>query len=108
MYVLDWRTVSALTGGLFWRLFPELRSNEGNKYQNNTRVSTETARHESTYIILCLTRLNESINDDKNDDLYASSPIARSVFILLMTSQLIADDVTIARQLWRDHVNNDI
>ena len=41
MYVLAWRTVYnyALTGGLFWCLFPELRSNEGNKHQNNTRVS---------------------------------------------------------------------
>ena len=25
-----------------------------------------------------------------------------------MTSRSIADDVTITRQLWRDHVNNDI
>ena len=50
--------------GLFWCLFLELRSNEGNKYQNNTRVGTETVRHESTYIILFLTRHNKSINDD--------------------------------------------
>ena len=28
-------------------------------YQNNTRVSAETVRHESTYIILFLTRHNE-------------------------------------------------
>ena len=97
------------TRGLFWCLFPELRSNEGNKHQNNTRVSTEIVRHESTYIILFLTRHNESIIDDKNDDFYTSSPcLTRSVFDLLITSQSIADDVTMARQLWRDHVNNDI
>ena len=60
MYVLEWRIVSALTRGLFWCLFPELQSNEGNKYQNNTRVSAEMVRHESTYIILFLTRHNES------------------------------------------------
>ena len=37
---------------------------------------------------------------DKNDDLYMSSPcLTRSVFILLMTSQSIADDVVITRQL---------
>ena len=65
MYVLEWRTVSALTRGLFLCLFPELRSNEENKYKHNTRVSTETVRHESTYIILFLTRHNESIYDDK-------------------------------------------
>ena len=40
MYVLVWQTVYALKRGLFWCLFPELRSNEGNKHQNNTRVST--------------------------------------------------------------------
>ena len=28
MYVLEWWTVSALTRGLFWYLFPELRSND--------------------------------------------------------------------------------
>ena len=108
MYVLEWRTISALTRGLFWCLFPELRSNEGNKYQNNTRVSTETVRHESKYIILFLTRHNESIND-KNDDLYTSSPcLTRSVFVLQMTSQSIADDVIVTGQLWRDHVKSDI
>ena len=95
--------------GLFWWLFPELRSNEGNKYQNNTRVSAETVRHESTYIILFLTRHNESINDYKNEELYTSSPcLIRSVFVLLMTSQSTADDVTMTTQLWRDHVNSDI
>ena len=40
-----------------------------NKLQNNTGVSTETVRHESTYIILFLTWHNKSINDDKNNDL---------------------------------------
>ena len=108
MYVLEWRTASALTIGLFWCLFPELRSNEGNEYQNDTRVSAETVRHESTYIILFLTRLNESTNDYKHE-LYTSLPcLTRSVFVLLMTSQSIADDVTMTRQLWCDHVNNDI
>ena len=42
-----------------------LRSKEGNRYQNNTRVSAEKVRHESTYIILFLTRHNESINEYK-------------------------------------------
>ena len=46
------RSVFVLTRVLFWCLFPELRSNSGNQYQNNTRVSTETVRHESTYTIL--------------------------------------------------------
>ena len=95
MYVLEWRIVSALTRGLFWCLFPELRSNEGNKYQNNPRVSAETVRHESTYIILFLTRHNESINDYKNDEFYTSSRVALARFSfcwwrhnrLLMTSQ---------------------
>ena len=109
MYVLEWRTISALTGDLFWCLFPELRNNKGNKHKNNSRASAETVRHKSTYIILFLTRNNESINDDKNDDLYTLSPcLTRSVFVLVMTSQSIADDVKMTRQLWYEHANNDI
>ena len=83
--------------------------NSGNKHKNNTRVSAETVCDKSTYIILFFTQQNVSINDDKNDDLYASSPcLTHSVFVLLMTSQSIADNFTITRQLWRNHVNNDI
>ena len=90
------------------------RSREGyfgliNKHQNNTRVSVETVRHESTYIIQFLTPHNESINDDKNDELYTSSPcLPRSVSFWLVTSQSVADDVTMTRQLWRDHMNSHI
>ena len=69
MHVLERRNVYVLTTGLFWCLFPELHSNEGYKHQNNTRVCAYTFRHESTYIILFLTWRNESINDDKSDDL---------------------------------------
>ena len=39
MYILSWRTVSALTRVLFWYLFPSLLRNSGNKHQNNTLVS---------------------------------------------------------------------
>ena len=80
-----------------------------NKHQNNTRVIAESVSHESTCISLFLTRQNESMNDDKTDDLYTSSPcLTHSVLVLLMTSQSIADDVTLARQLCRDYVNSDI
>ena len=118
MYVLKWRTRgfksdelegSALTGGLFWCLFPELRSKEGNKQQNNTRVSPEAVCHESTYINLFLTWHKDNENDDKNGNLHTSTPCpTRWVYGLLMTSQSIYDDVTITRQLWCDHVNSDI
>ena len=85
----QWRTVSALMRGLFWCLFPEY------KHQNNTPVSTETVCHESTYIILFLTRHNKSKNDDKNNDLYTSSRVSLTQFSfcwwrhnrLLMTPQ---------------------
>ena len=71
--------------------------------------SAETVRPEITYIILFLTRYNESINTDKNDNLYTSSQcLTRSVLVLFLTSQSIAGDVTIIRQLWHDHVNDDI
>ena len=71
MYVLSWRTASALTWVLFrclfpslrncfcthlsvvcWCLFPSLLCNLGIKHQSNPLVSTETVRHSSTYIIL--------------------------------------------------------
>ena len=52
IYVLSWRTVSALTWVLFWYLFPSLLRKSGNKHQNNHLVSAETIRHSSTYIIL--------------------------------------------------------
>ena len=98
MYILSWRTVSALTRGLFWC-----------KHQNNTRVSTETVRHESRYIILFLTWHKESINNNKSSDLYTSSPcLTHSIFVLLGTSQSIADDVTMTRQLWCYHVNSEV
>ena len=95
MYVLEWRIVSALTRGLFWCLFPELRSNEGNKYQDNTRVSTKTVRHESSYIILFLTRHNESINEYKTTSFTHRPRVSLTLFSfcwwhhgrLLMTSQ---------------------
>ena len=109
MYVLTWRTVNAVTRVLFWCLFPELRSNDGNKHQNSTRVSALTVRHKSTYIILILTWHNESINDAKNEDLHTSSPcLNHSLYVLLMTSQSIGDDVTMTRQLWCEHVTSDI
>ena len=41
--------------GLFLCLFSELRSKEGNKHKNYTRMSAETVRHENTYINLFLT-----------------------------------------------------
>ena len=95
MFVLEWRIVSALTRGLFWCLFPELRSNEGNKYQNNIRVRAETVRHESTYIILFLTRHNESINEYKTTSFTHRPRVSLTRFSfwwwrhnrLLMTSQ---------------------
>ena len=52
MYVLEWRTVSALTRVLFLCLFSSLLRNSGNKHENNPLVSAETVRHSSTYIIL--------------------------------------------------------
>ena len=93
LYILSWQTVSALTRLFFWCLFPGLRSSERNDYQDNNRVSAETVSHDSTYFILFLTRHNESINDDKKDDLSHSL----GFFVLLMTSQL-----------WHDNVNNGI
>ena len=97
MHVLEWRTVHATMEKVILAFI---------KHQSNTRVSSLQFVTGVTYIILFLAQHNESINYDKNDDLHTSTPcLTRSVYILLMTSQLIADDVTMTRQLWRDHVN---
>ena len=40
-----------------------------------------------------------------NDDIHTSFPcLSRSLYVLLITSQSIGDDVTMTRQLWRDYV----
>ena len=67
----------------------------GNTHQNNTRVSANSVNHGRTYIVIFLIRHDESIDDDRNDDLYTSSldSLARFYFCwwrhkrLLGTSQ---------------------
>ena len=60
-------------------------------------------------IISFLTRYNRPINDTKNKDLHSSSPcLTRLLYVLLMTSQAIGNDATVTRQLWCEHVTNDI
>ena len=86
---------------LFWCLFPELRSNEGNKHQNNTRVSTETVCHKSTHIILFVTRQNESINDDKTMIFTHHSRVSlsfRSADDVIIDCQWRHNDLTIVTQ----------
>ena len=41
--------------GCYFGVFPESRSNWGNKHRYNNQVGAETFRKESTYIILFLT-----------------------------------------------------
>ena len=62
MYALSWQTVSALTRGIFWCLFPKLLMTNcfnahervilGNRHKNNPLMSVETVRHSSTNIII--------------------------------------------------------
>ena len=52
MYLLSWRTISALTRMLFLYQFRSLLRNSGNKLQSNPLESTKTVRHSSTYIML--------------------------------------------------------
>ena len=65
MYEVEWHTVYALTRGLFWCLFVELWSNQGNTHNINTSVSIYIGHHKRTYIILFLIWHDESINDEK-------------------------------------------
>ena len=100
------RSREGYSGVYFPSCEPELWSNEGNKHRNNTRVSVKQfgARVHTLFYWH-----NESINYDNIDDLYILCPcLTCSVFVLLKTSQSIANDVTVTRQFWRNHVNNDI
>ena len=94
--------------GVLLVFISRLYSNVGNKQENNIWVSIWTIHHKSTYIILFLTWHNESISNNENDDLHTlSSFLTRLVYVLLMMSQSIADDITMTRQLWREHVKSD-
>ena len=66
-------------------------------------MRADTIRPESTYIILFLTRHNESINHDKNDDLYTSSPIL-TTGRLGMDSNKRLDYITCSLKLLQVHV----
>ena len=79
----------------------------------NNKITLEWAqrlfvtRVHTLFHFLC--NITNPLNDDKNDDLYTSSPcFTRAVFVLLMTSHSIDDDVILTRQLRRDHVKSDI
>ena len=94
MYALEWRTISALKRGLFWCLFPELRSNEGNKHQNNARVSPQTVHqrvHTLFYFLHDITNAEITIKTT----IFTHRPrISLAQFSLLITSQSIADLMT--------------
>ena len=94
MYVLSWRTVLALSQGLFWCLFPSLHRNSANKHQNKTLVSAETARHLNTYIILYILLEYGSYCKNETDgrlsNLYKGNHIPRNIaFILKRTPSAI-------------------
>ena len=83
MYVLEWGTISVLTRGLFWCLFPELRSNEGNRYQNNTQMSAETVRHQSTDIILYIASIACEVTQKYMGNIYPLQNTAKTMYIIL-------------------------
>ena len=63
---MEWQTVYAFMRGLYWWLFPQLQSSEGNKQQNYfPSQSTQNVRYDSTCIIVLLAWQNELINGDK-------------------------------------------
>ena len=78
-----------LARGLFRCLLTELWSNEANKHQNNPLVSAQTVRHDSTYIILFLTRHNEPINGDQKRQFSHFDIVSH------LSSLRAGDDVTI-------------
>ena len=100
MHVLERRTVCALTRALFgcWVLFGCLSPESAHKHLV-TRV------HALFYFLRYITNPWVTI---KNDLHTSTRCPTRSGYILLMTSQSFADDVTMTRQLRHDHMNSDI
>ena len=92
-------------GGYFGVYFPSCAATT----EINIKITLEwvheqfvTRVHTLSYFV---TQHNESINDDKNGDVHTSSPcLTRPVCVLRMTSQSTADNVTLTRQLWGEHV----
>ena len=75
----------------------------------NTKITFQWAQKQFVTRVHTLSYFLHNINNNKDDDLSTSSPcLTRSVFVLLMTSQSIPDDVTMTRKLWCDHLNSDI
>ena len=67
----------------------------GRKYQRSAFLDFCDGTRIFLHIILYRTWHNESINDDKKSDLHTlSSSLTRSVYVLLLMSQSVADDVT--------------
>ena len=77
MYGLEWRTVYALARGLFWC--------------SNSRSCINSSSRESKHYVISYATY-ESLNDDENNDPHSST---HPVYVLLTTSQSIADGVTI-------------
>ena len=72
-------------------LFHELRSNERNKHQNNTRGGAWAVRHESAYIILFLTRIHKWRHNRQSSHI---APVSHSLALRSADDVSIADDVT--------------
>ena len=80
MYGLGWRTVYVLMRRLFW-----LRSDKGNKHQNNPWVC-----HDCTYNISLATWYDEPINNDHKEGFHTLIVWHTwSIYILVVTSQLM-------------------
>ena len=97
-FSLECWAVYTLTRGLFWSLFI------------NTKTTLKWARKQFVTrvhrLLYLFTRHNESIKTTMLTHRPHVS-LARLTFFQ-MTSQLIVDDVTMTRQLWRGYVKSDI
>ena len=89
-------------------LFPELRSNEG----KNIKITLELAQKQFVARVHILFFFLHDIRNPwmtiKRRSLHIVPASHTFDFVLLMTSQSIADDVTMTRQLWCDYLNSDI
>ena len=88
MYLLEWRPVYTLTKGLFWFIFPELHSNEGNKHKITLHEHINSWSQE--YIHYFIAYMTQQIHKWRLK--WRSShimPVSRSVYICWCHNQLL-------------------
>ena len=106
MYILEWRNCfSAHKRVILVFYFPSCKATR----EINTNITLEWAQKQlDTRVNTLFYFLRDDKIDYENKDFHTLTLCLTHWVYVLLTSQSIVHDVTITRQLWRDHVDSDI